>query len=186
MGAVYLARVSLTRAAAAGYRYRVADRSRLSPGGAIVIGLLLGASGTFIVLMALGAFGVERLSAGTPEWVGVLAGLVFALAGLAVIVGYGTGGATADGELPPDAPFAVRLVQYLLGLGMTVSLALIGSWVAFGAGPRRFSGSGGLGGVGAGTAVGETLGRVAFGLGALVTWGIVILITVAGFKRLRR
>jgi hypothetical protein len=45
----------LTRTAPARYRWRVTDRNQLSPGGAIAIGLLCGAMGTFVMLLALGA-----------------------------------------------------------------------------------------------------------------------------------
>ena len=120
----------------------MADRNQLSPGGAIAIGLLCGAIGTVVMLMALAA-GDGRMSDSTPPWVLVCAGLVFVLAGLAMIVGYGiAGGVAPDGDLLPGTPFSVRLVQYLLGFGIIAMLASIASWVAFGGGSRHFTGSG--------------------------------------------
>jgi hypothetical protein len=114
--------------------------------------------------------------------VGVLAGLVFVLGGLAVVVGYGVaGGAAPDGDLPAGTPFGVRLVQYLLGLGMSVALALIMTWVAVGPGPRTFRGTGTIGG-----AADETLGRVVFGIGALLTWAVTALMAAVNLERLRR
>ena len=77
---------------------------------------------------------------------------------------------------------AMGMVQYLLGLGITMSLASIASWVAFGPGPRQFGGSGTFGG----GAVSETLGRAVFGLGAGLTWLFVITLGVVGLRRLGR
>ena len=160
----------------------MADRNQLSPGGAIVIGLLCGAMGTLVMLLALGA-GEGRMSDGTPPWVLVCGGLAFVLAGLAIIVGYGiAGGVTPDGDLLPGTPFAVRLVQYLLGLGIVALLASIASWVAFGGGSRHFAGSGPF----ISGAVNEALGRTAFGIGAALAWAFMALMIVVSVKRLRR
>jgi hypothetical protein len=165
------------------YRWHVADRNQLSPGGAIVIGVFFGAMGTFIVLLALGTFGDPHLSDGTPPWVGVAAGMAFLLGGLAIIVGYGVaGGVAPDGDLPAGTPFFVRLVQYALGLGITTILASIASWVAFGSGSRHFSGSGPF----ISGAVNEPLGRTVFGIGAVLIWAIMAAMLVLGIKRLRR
>ena len=72
-------------------------RNQVSPRGAIAYGLVCGAIGTFIILIALGAITVARPPEAPPR-VGVCAGLVFILAGLALIVGYGSaGGVGADG-----------------------------------------------------------------------------------------
>ena len=137
------------------------------------MGVFFGAMGTFIVLLALGTFGDPHLSDGTPPWVGVAAGLAFLLGGLAVIVGYGVaGGIAPDGDLPAGTPFFVRLVQYVLGLGITAMLASIASWVAFGSGSRHFSGSG----LFVGGALNEALGRAVFGIGAVLTWAITAVI----------
>lgn len=178
----------MTHGAAARYRWRVDTRTQLSPGGAIAIGLACGGMGTFCILMALGVFGDSGLSEGTPPWVGVCAGLVFVLGGLAVIVGYGiAGGAGPDGDLVPGTPFVVRLVQTLLGLGITVLLALIATWVAFGPGARHFTGAGSIGGVAVGGgSIGELFGRVVFGLGAVLVWAFAIVMLVVSVKRLRR
>jgi hypothetical protein len=156
---------------------------QLSPVAAVVVGLGCALIGTFSVLLGLGVLGEPPLADGVPAWVGVLGGVVFVLGGAALIVGYVVaGGATADGDLPPGTPFSVRLVQYLLGLGIITSLASIASWVAFGPGPRQFHGSGTFG---AG-AVNETLGRAVFGLGAGLTWLFVIALGVVGLRRLGR
>ena len=158
------------------------DRNQLSPGAAILIGVFFGAMGTFVLLLALGTFGPARLSDGTPPWVGVAAGLLFLLGGLAVIVGHGiAGGVGPGGDLPAGTPFVVCLVQYALGVAIIAMLASIASWVAFGSGARHFSGSGPfLSGT-----VNEALGRTLFGMGAILTWIFMAVMLVVSVKRLR-
>ena len=161
----------------------MAARTQLSPGGAIAIGLFMGAMGTLVVLIALGAFGEGRLSDGTPTWVGVVAGLVFVVGGLAMIVGYGiAGGVGPDGGLPPGTPLAVHIVQGALGIGIASMLGAIASWVAFGPGVRHFSGTG----LFFGEAVNETIGRTVFGIGAVLIWVFVVAMIAVSVKRLRR
>lgn len=158
--------------------------SQLSPRAAIAMGVVFGAMGTLIMLMILGGM---PMAGDTPRWVGLLVGFVFVLGGLAVIVGYAVAPRVApDGDFVPGTPFGVRLVQYLLGLGIGVSLALVASWVAFGPGTREFGGSMGVGGVAVGDRSGETSGRVAFGIGAVLMWLFTAALAVVGFKRLRR
>ena len=166
----------------------VDERNQLSPGGSIVVGLVCGALGLVIILVALGVFGEGRPSDGTPPWVGVCAGLAFALAGLALMVGYGVaGGVGPDGDVPPGTPFFVRLVQYTIGIGIIVMMASIGSWIAFGPGTRHFSGGGSVGGVSVGGgAASETFGRVMFGIGAVLCWAFAVVMVVVSIRRLRR
>src|SRR5262249_33162636 len=119
---------------------------------------------------------------GTPPWVAMAAGVMFVLAGLAIIVGYGVaGGVTDDGDLPPGTPRAVRLVQTALGLGITALLASIATWVAFGSGSRHFSGSGPF----ISGSMNEMLGRAAFGVGAILMWVFMAVMIVVSVKRLR-
>ena len=158
----------------------MSDRDRLSPRGAVVVGLFCAALGTLVILASLGAFPSAPLTPGTPSWVGILGGLVFVLAGLAVIVGYAVARANAHGDLPPGTPFGVRLAQYVLGLGITVSLALIGTWIALGAGPRHCQITGTI------TAeANDTVCRVVFGAGAVLTWVVTGVLGVVSYKRLR-
>jgi hypothetical protein len=158
------------------------DSRQILPFGTLVLGVACSLVGAFIVLLALGQFGAAPFAEGTPPWIGVLGGLVFVLGGLALIVGFGIAGGAPGGELPPGTPFGVRLVQYLLGVGITTSLALIASWVALGPGPRHFRTGGTIGGV----IASETFGRAVFGLGAVLVWLFVALVSVTGLRRLSR
>lgn len=146
------------------------------------MGLFCGAIGALIILVAVGVIpGSARDDA--PRWVLIATGLVFVFGGAAIVVGYGVaGGMAPDGDLAPGTPFGVRLVQYLLGLGITVSLALVASWIAFGPGPRHFTGIGFF----ASREVDEMVGRVVFGVGAGLVWLFVVALSVVSFKRLRR
>lgn len=142
----------------------MANPEMLMRGAAIVVGLLFGALGLFVTLMALGVFGGGWASGATPAWVGLAVGLVFTLGGLAVIVGYGiAGGAALD---VPDVPLGVRALQYLLGLGIAVSMAMFMTWAAFGAPARKAS----------------TVAAVA----SLLLWLFVGVMGVVGFRRLLR
>jgi hypothetical protein len=158
------------------------DSRQLSPIGTLALGVACSLVGTFLVLLALGRFGAAPWAEGTPPWIGALAGVVFLLGGMALIVGYVIEGAAPGADLRPGTPFGVRLTQYLLGLGITTSLAIIASWVAFGPGPRYFRTGGTIGGL----VADETFGRAVFGLGAVLVWLFVALVSVTGLRRLGR
>jgi hypothetical protein len=101
------------------------------------MGLIFVAAGIVPILGALGVLPLP-LTPGTPVWVGVCAGLLFVLAGGAIINGYAiAGGAAPDGDLPPGTPFRVQLAQFVLGLGIYGLFAAIFGWVAFGKGARH-------------------------------------------------
>lgn len=146
---------------------------------AIACGLLAFAMGVFIVLSAFGVIPSRGGDKG-EHWVAAVAGLAFVFGGLAVVI-QTWARATPDGVLPADAPSFVRRVLYLLTLAIVVSLGAIGTWVAFGPGERKFS-----------TSIpflpdwlNEPIGRTAFGIGAVMIWGILILVAVTGARRLR-
>jgi hypothetical protein len=69
-----------------------------------------------------------------------------------------------------------------LGLAIFVCMAAIASWVAFGPGERTFTASGSFGD----GSVGETTGRVMFGVGAVVMWLCTLVIAIDGARRLTR
>src|SRR5262245_1026429 len=161
----------------------MSERTQLSPKAAIVVGLVVALMGLLVIGMALHIIPTDR-PADAPPWVGFAAGLAFVLAGAAIIVGFAiAGGAAPDGDLPPGPPFGVQLTQYLLGLGIVGLLTAIGAWVAFGPGPRHF------------TVTGlpllspraqEALGRVTFGVGAVLCALVFVVLGVVSARRLRR
>ena len=142
----------------------MANPEALVRGAAIVVGLLFGALGLFVTLMALGVFGGGWASGATPTWVGLAVGLAFTLGGLAVIVDYGiAGGSALDAA---EVPVGVRTLQYLLGLGIAVSLAMFVTWAAFGAAARTPS--------------------TAAAVGSVLLWLFVAVMGVIGLRSLLR
>jgi len=149
----------------------------------VAVGLAVSAMGALIVLLGGRDPGGDA-SLEAPRWVVAAAGLSFVLAGAAIIVGYAVaGGGAPDGDLPPGTPRWVRVTQSLLGLGIIVALAAVGTWVAFGPGPRAFSVTLPFVGRGPGD---ETVGRVAFGIGAVLMWIFLVVFVVVSVQRIRR
>lgn len=156
----------------------------LSPRAAVALGFLFIAMGVFLVLFSVGLVPGAEASLEAPRWVGACAGLMFVLCGGAMIVGYAVaGGVGPDGDLPAGTPRWVRLTQYLLGLGIISSLAAIATWIAFGPGRRAFTVTLPFAGRGPGD---ETVGRVVFGIGAVLMWVFLVVFLVVSVQRLRR
>jgi hypothetical protein len=146
-----------------------------------MIGALAAGVGLYFTLVGFSVLpvpgGPRNLHA--PLWIVLLAGLVFFLGGAAVLM-QSFGRANASGELPADAPRWMRVAQYLIGVAIFASFALIGSWVAVGGDARQFSG--GIPLVGGGTNV--SIARVAFGIGAIICWLATIGFAVSGARKL--
>ncbi len=151
------------------------------PTRALFFGFFAGAVGLVFVLMSLGVLAPLGPIYG-PPWIVFCAGLVFVLGAALLALRAAAGDPARDGELPPDAPRALHLAQYLFVLTMFVCMALVASWVAFGPGERNFttSGSFGEGRVGDGT------GRVMFGIGAVIMWLCTLWMAIDGARRLAR
>jgi hypothetical protein len=114
-----------------------------------------------------------------PIWLGALCGLLFLLAGIALALRAYLRMDDREIDVPVDAPLWAKMIFWLTGVGMAICLALIGSWLAFGSGERAFSMSGLVSGP-----AGETLGRVVFGIGAVLTWLAVVAFVRVGYRRI--
>ena len=162
------------------------NRTSLTPRGAVILGVLFIACGVMPILGGLGLIPLKPTE-GTPGWIGVAAGLMFVLAGAAVINGFAiAGGAAPDGDLRPDTPFGVRLVQYLLGMAIVGLMTAVSGWIAFGPGERHFSMTMALPFVARSSAGGELSGRIAFGVGTTLLLAMFVGFGVSGARRLRR
>jgi hypothetical protein len=147
----------------------------------IACGVLAVAMGIFILLSSIGII-PSREAAGSEHWIGVIAGMAFVFAGIAVIIQTcAKVTATPDGELPPGTPMWIRAMLFILMLAIVASLGAIGTWVAFGTGEREF-----------GSSIpflprwlNEPLGRTVFGFIAVLTWLIFAVMAVVGTRRLR-
>ena len=150
-----------------------------TPGEATAIGLLAVATGLYFSLVGIGVLpfpGGPRNLHG-PLWIVLCCGLAFGFGGIAVLLQRIAGGNLSNGDLPPDAPRWIHVVLYLLGVAIFACFALVASWIAFGPGERAFSGT---------VPTGPTLGRIVFGIGALIMWLGTIGFAVSGARKLRQ
>ena len=149
----------------------------------IILGLIVLATGVPICLIGAGVIAPDKSSIHAPLWVVFVAGLVFVFAGGLLGLG-GFASAKPDGSLPADTPWTLRLLQYLCGLVVIAALATVGSWVAFGSGPRNFTVTTSFLGS-ANTGPGDdTIGRIAFGFGAILTWLFFVIAAIGGARQL--
>ncbi len=130
------------------------------------------AIGVYIVLAGLGTFGRGRGDA--PSWVLIAAGAAFLLAaasmGLSAVGGIFFGAkARSDGSLPESAPYAIRVAQIFLSLGVVALLATVGTWVAFNPETGASAGS-----------------KTAFTVSAIVIWTIYLGFGLLWLRRLQR
>ncbi len=114
-----------------------------------------------------------------PNWLAVAVGLVFFAAGASVLVRGLLGVPDNQPDLPADAPAAFKLIQWLAMFVIIASLASIGSWIAFGPGPRAFSTSLPIWG-----SFAAAVGRTVFGIGAVITWLMAALVAYAGIMKM--
>ena len=154
----------------------------------IFCGLLAAAAGGFIIAGASGLFGFDLHPAkGVPVWIGIGAGGLFLAGGLAVILqSLALARPAPDGGLSAASPRWLQFVSLALALFIVGDFVAIFSWIAFGPGERHFSTSFGIGGIFVSNGGGETLGRVAFGIGAALGGAIFLAFLFDGVRRLRR
>jgi hypothetical protein len=147
----------------------------------IFYGLVSVGIGLFYMLVSAGVIPMSG-DAGerSPHWLAFCAGLAFFAGGLAVVI-QTIAGLSGD-SVPSAVPVRVRYTVNALALTITVCLASIGLWVAFGRGPRRFTSNLPF----LGERAGELIGRAAFGFGAVLICMVLIAIAISGVLRLRR
>lgn len=156
----------------------------LSPWGRLLFGGVFVVAGLGIVLVGAGVLPVDPKTVHAPLWLIGCIGLSFMAAGASVALGAASNNPERDGSLPPDAPLTLRLLQYGLGLVVVSGLASVGTWIAFGPGERKFKSTIsalGMGGSGAGD---EWIGRVVFGIGAVICWLFLVLVARQGWRKL--
>jgi hypothetical protein len=159
--------------------------TQLTPRGAMVLGGIFVLFGLFPILAGLGLVSV-RFPPGIRAWVVVAAGSMFTLAGISLINNALAGGVQPDGGLADGAPFAARLVGYLLGLAILSLMCVLFAWTAFGSGERHFSSWMSFAGRSLPTQSSERSGRIAFGICAGFLAVFLAFTAVGGAKQLRR
>lgn len=158
--------------------------TEMTPQGRAIFGGIVMLAGLPILLVGFGILQPDPKSIHAPLWVVACAGFAFMAAGASVALGALSKQPDADGSLPLHAPLPLRVLQYVLGLSVVTGLALLGSWVAFGPGVRGFKSSWsafGLSGSGAGD---ELIGRILFGIGAVLCWLFLIAVARQGWRKL--
>ena len=159
---------------------------RMARRRAAVMGVVFILAGVVPVLGGLGIVDLHPTE-GTPGWMGVCAGLAFILAGLAVINGYAIArGVGPNGNLAPDTPFLIILMQHLLGLGIMLLMTTMTGWIAFGQGARHFSMTIALPFIAGASQSGELSGRIAFGVATVLLVAMTLVLGWTGVRRLRR
>ncbi len=158
----------------------MAETARKRDRTLLAIGALFVGSGLYFILVGLGAAPSPGRIYG-PNWLASAVGLVFLAAGASVIVRGWLAVPDNRSGLPADAPSAAVAVQWLASLVIIVSLASVGTWIAFGSGEREFSIMLPVPGT-----PGETVGRVAFGVGAVITWLMAAAVAYSGAKKFFR
>jgi hypothetical protein len=160
------------------------SKSQLSPRMAILVALffiVLGLAGTPLTAK-LFVPGWHPAADAPPLLVQYSFGLIFVLAGFAIIIGYGVGRVDANGNLPADAPLWLYVTQQLLVLGIVGTMGALFSWISIGSGPREFTMS-----TPVGTSLGHSvIGRIAFGFGAVLFWIFFVAVVVMAARRLRK
>lgn len=150
----------------------------------LVLGLLSGGAGATLVLVGLGVIPIAENSTEAPLWVIGLAGSLFLVMGI-----YSIGLGVLARRDPDFALRVLRGAEFNLG-GWLVALFTVGVffvlsvWVAWGPGPRTFSGGGNVGGIGVSGGLGESVGRAVFGVSAVITGLVGVWIAVWGIRRL--
>ena len=144
----------------------------------LAFGIAMAGGGFYLALVGLGLTAPPSKLHG-PNWLGFAAGLVFFAPGLSLLVRAWLRVPDNEPNLPDDAPLVAVAIQWLAALTVTAGLASIGTWIAFGPGPRQFAMSVPVWG-----SIAEIIGRTMFGIGAVITWLIVAAYAYAGVKKM--
>ena len=146
--------------------------SSLSQVAAVLFTLAFLGAGLMLEAVAMGLLPSQPSADEAPRAVVGLGGVAF-LAGA---------GAPYAAHLGPNS-----IASRVVGAVVFASLTAIAHWIAFGPGPRHFSGGVSVGGLGVtGLATGEVAGRVAFGFGALLLDAVIVTAVVRWWRARRR
>jgi hypothetical protein len=139
-----------------------------------VVGIACVLGGIVILLRTVGLIG-DAGDIHAPGWMVGAAGLAFVLVGIAVATG------PADGRpAATSAPPTWR--RHVLAGAIVGLMAAAPHWIAFGPGERRFGGILGVPFLAVSSAVSETTGRVAFGIGAVLLDVVFVWIVARGLR----
>jgi hypothetical protein len=153
-----------------------------SPHDVIGVGVAFSAAGLYLMLGAAGYVPMpEGNSPNSPAFIGFCAGAAFLFAGLTCMVRARAGMLNVETEMPDGTPRWRQVSYRVLAIGAAGALAIIGTYIAIGSGPRAFSLSASLVEM---QTTGEAIGRTVFGLGAVIVWIMVIALTIGTVRKL--
>jgi hypothetical protein len=142
----------------------------------VLLGLVCVVFGALPTLVALGLIPAPATSP-APAWVGALAGLIFVVGGVCILI------RALDGRRRIGGPPWAGPLQYLTVLAVCGAFAILLSWISIGPGERAFIMS--VGGAASGSGA-EIIGRAIFGFAAVVAWLCVGVVLLSGLKLLTR
>jgi hypothetical protein len=152
------------------------ERRQASPQDVVGVGIAFSAAGLYFVLGAAGYLPMPETN--SPNFIGFCIGAAFLFAGLTCVVRARAGLAAHEIDMPESALRGINLSARMLAIGAAGALATIGTWIALASGPHAFNLSGSI------PTTGELVGRSVFALGAVITWIVVIALTVGTVRKL--
>lgn len=159
-----------------------------SPGGAagrasshdvIGVGAAFSLAGLYFILAAAGYLPMPETPA--PWFIGFATGAAFLFAGLTCFVRARTGLTDREADLPHSASRTFKMSYRLAAVGAAGSLAIIGTWIAIGAGPLAFRLASPYSDM---QTMGELVGRSVFALGVTVAWILLFALAVSAVRAL--
>lgn len=147
--------------------------------GVGALGLALGISALLLHFELIPIRG--KYASGVAEWLLLCVGIVFAGVGL-VFALTGFEQIPAGRWVNARAPAVLQFLKLAAALGAIGSLAIVASYAAFVPGPRQFEMA--LSGDRRWSWMPELLGRIFFGMAAVVTWAVFLLAAFFGLKGL--
>jgi hypothetical protein len=151
-------------------------RRQASPQDVVGVGIAFSATGLYFILGAAGYLPMPETN--SPNFIGFCVGAAFLFAGLTCVVRARTGLAVHEIDISQSASRGFNLSARMLAIGAAGALATIGTWIALASGPHAFNVSGTI------PTTGELVGRSVFALGAVITWILMIALTVGTVRKL--
>jgi hypothetical protein len=149
-----------------------------TPHEIVGVGVVFSVGGLYVILAAAGYLPMPE--ANGPIFLVYCAGAAFLFAGLTCMVRARAGMVGNESDMPEGAPLWTKLAYHVLAIGIAGALALIGTWIAIGSGPRAFNVTGPFIEM---RTTGELIGRTVFGLGSVIVWIYVIALTVGTVRK---
>lgn len=153
-------------------------QSPSSPADVIGVGIAFALGGVYFILIALDLLPPPG-ETNSPPVIVACAGAAFLFAGLTCFVRAKAGLTDQQDDVPAGAPLWIMLSYRTLSIGAAGALAIIGTWIAMGSGPRAF-----IMPLGEMATTGELIGRMVFGLGAVIVWIVVIALALGTVRKL--